>query len=278
MNTVVVATSEADSAAVEAVRQHHAELAASLATHTQALVTAATDPHGAPSADVARRAFVAFCERELVPHALAEEKAMYPLAHRDERARLLIEAMLAEHGVLTDLVRAVSDAPTPVHAAGYATALRVLFDSHLGKENDQILPLLAADPSVSLQEVLGGMHELLGAAASEHGHGDGHGHGHVHDGATAQPAATQGHSCGCGEGGCGATSYPELDARIVPHAIRHATVFGALEAVPDGSGLVLVAPHDPLPLLQQVEQRFAGRFSTEYLERGPEAWRILFTA
>ncbi|HET8600933.1 MAG TPA: DUF2249 domain-containing protein [Segeticoccus sp.] len=273
MNSVVVATSAADSAAVEAVKQHHAELAASLATHAQALVAAAVeDRAGSSAAAVARQSLVTFCEAELVPHALAEEKAMYPLAHRDDRARLLIEAMLAEHRVITDLVRAVRDAPTPVHAAGFATALRVLFDSHLGKENDQVLPLLAADPAVSLQDVLGGMHELLGAAAHQHEHT------HAHEGTDAA-AHGESHSCGCGEGGCGGgAAYPELDARVVPHAIRHATVFGALDAVPDGAGLVLVAPHDPIPLLQQVEQRFAGRFSTEYLERGPEAWRILFTA
>ncbi|HET9859316.1 MAG TPA: DUF2249 domain-containing protein [Nocardioidaceae bacterium] len=70
--------------------------------------------------------------------------------------------------------------------------------------------------------------------------------------------------------------YPELDARVVPHAIRHATIFGALEAVAPGDGMVLVAPHDPLPLLAQIEQRSPGVFAVEYLERGPEAWRIAF--
>lgn len=70
--------------------------------------------------------------------------------------------------------------------------------------------------------------------------------------------------------------HPELDARAVPHAIRHATVFGALDAVRPGGGLVLVAPHDPLPLLAQVEQRSPGVFEIDYLERGPEAWRLAF--
>ena len=47
--------------------------------------------------------------------------------------------------------------------------------------------------------------------------------------------------------------WSELDVRAVPHAIRNATVFGALEAVQPGGAMVLVAPHDPLPLLAQVE-------------------------
>ena len=61
-------------------------------------------------------------------------------------------------------------------------------------------------------------------------------------------------TCGCG--GHDDASLPVLDARVIPHAIRHATIFGALDSVGRGSGLVLLAPHDPVPLLAQVEQRW----------------------
>ena len=81
-------------------------------------------------------------------------------------------------------------------------------------------------------------------------------------------------TCGCG--GHDDASLPELDARVIPHAIRHATIFGALDSVGPGSGLVLLAPHDPVPLLAQVEQRWPGRFTLEYLERGPVDWRLAF--
>ncbi len=40
--------------------------------------------------------------------------------------------------------------------------------------------------------------------------------------------------------------------------------------------MVLLAPHDPIPLLEQVEQRYPGRFTVDYLERGPQSWRLLF--
>ena len=70
---------------------------------------------------------------------------------------------------------------------------------------------------------------------------------------------------------------PELDVREVPHALRHATVFGALGAVPAGRAMVLVAPHDPLPLLRQIEDRHPGVFAVDYQQRGPEAWRLLLT-
>ena len=75
----------------------------------------------------------------------------------------------------------------------------------------------------------------------------------------------------------GGPGYPELGARAVPHAIRHATIFGALSAVRPGEGLVLIAPHDPVPLLAQVAERFEGAFEVEYLQRGPSDWRLLLS-
>lgn len=77
-------------------------------------------------------------------------------------------------------------------------------------------------------------------------------------------------TCACGDD----HGEPELDARAIPHAIRHATIFGALSAVPSGSAMVLVAPHDPLPLLAQIADREAGAIEVSYLEHGPEAWRL----
>lgn len=86
-------------------------------------------------------------------------------------------------------------------------------------------------------------------------------------------------STGHGEGGCGCqevdATHPELDARLIPHKIRHATIFGALDSLQPGDGMVLVAPHDPVPLLGQLEQRAPGAFDVSYVERGPEAWRLL---
>jgi uncharacterized protein (DUF2249 family)/iron-sulfur cluster repair protein YtfE (RIC family) len=275
MSTVVVATSAADAQAVEAVKSHHAQLAGALAVQVEALVDAAARGDH-PGAGTASGALVSWCEAELIPHALAEEKAMYPRAHEDPGARLLVDAMTAEHRDLVGLVGAVRKATDPVRAAASAQALRSLFDSHLVKENEQILPLLAGSAEVSLAVILQGMHELLGGgdhrasaaaegseAVSEGGCGGECGCGHRDDGETAEAAGMAG-------------KLPELDARAVPHAIRHATIFGALGSVGAGGGMVLVAPHDPLPLLAQLEERSPGRFSVDYLERGPEVWRVRF--
>lgn len=83
-----------------------------------------------------------------------------------------------------------------------------------------------------------------------------------------------GHSCGCG--GHDEAGHPELDARAIPHAIRHATIFGALEGLRPGFGMVLLAPHDPIPLLGQVQERWPDGFELTYLQRGPEDWRLQF--
>lgn len=73
----------------------------------------------------------------------------------------------------------------------------------------------------------------------------------------------EGHTCGCAHD----DAEVVLDVRTIPHAVRHGVVFGALEALAPGDGLVLVAPHDPLPLLAQLEGREPGAFDREYVSR-----------
>lgn len=66
-----------------------------------------------------------------------------------------------------------------------------------------------------------------------------------------------------------------LDVRPIPHSIRHATVFGAFDAIPAGWSLIIVAPHAPMPLLKQLSER--APIEWEFLEEGPEAWRVKIT-
>lgn len=82
-----------------------------------------------------------------------------------------------------------------------------------------------------------------------------------------------GHRCACGEQ---PTSHPELDARQIPHAVRHGAILGALSQVQPGFGMVLVAPHDPLPLLAQIDEMFGDQFERTYLQQGPDAWKLQF--
>jgi uncharacterized protein (DUF2249 family) len=267
---VVVASSAKDASAVEAVKAHHAQLAGALSVRVEALLSAVgrLAGDGNDAVERERSSLVAFCTSELLPHAAAEESAMYPAATALDEGRLLVEAMVAEHRVLQDLVEQVRAGASPVRVAAAAFALRSLFETHLAKENDLILPLLAAEPRVSVAELLNGMHELLGA---DDDRDDEHEHGHVE---ADQVSGGCGGNCGCGGDQSASTVGPELDLRAVPHAIRHATAFGAVGAVASGGSIVLVAPHDPLPLLGQIEEREPGAFAISYQERGPEAWRV----
>ena len=88
---------------------------------------------------------------------------------------------------------------------------------------------------------------------------------------------TPGRIAGRGEAGSGRRSPgadPDLDVRDLPPARRHETIFGAYRALPPGAGFVLVNDHDPKPLRYQFEAEHAGQFSWDYLENGPEVWRV----
>ena len=80
-------------------------------------------------------------------------------------------------------------------------------------------------------------------------------------------------------GGCTCGHHEEedivLDVRTIPHAIRHASVFGAFDAIPAGESLVLVAPHNPVPLLNQLAER--AEIDVDYLVQGPDEWRLRIT-
>lgn len=72
----------------------------------------------------------------------------------------------------------------------------------------------------------------------------------------------------------GGTGDPELDARIIPHAIRHGAVIGAFSQVRQGNAMVLIAPHNPLPLLGQLAEIEGESLEVTYLREGPDVWRL----
>ncbi len=99
---------------------------------------------------------------------------------------------------------------------------------------------------------------------------------------TAEPINLQGHAPrGAAHAGCTCGQENEseivLDVRQIPHAIRHATIFGALGSLAPGAGIDLVADHNPLPLLAQLEQREPGSFAVDYRTEGPEVWTLHLT-
>jgi uncharacterized protein (DUF2249 family) len=65
-----------------------------------------------------------------------------------------------------------------------------------------------------------------------------------------------------------------LDVRTEPPARRHELIFDTFEQLSAGDGFELVNDHDPKPLYYQLEAEQTGRFSWDYVEQGPEVWRV----
>ena len=66
----------------------------------------------------------------------------------------------------------------------------------------------------------------------------------------------------------------ELDVRTIPPARKHPTIHARLEALASGDALTLLNDHDPRPLRFELEHDRPGAFAFEYLESGPELWRV----
>lgn len=68
-----------------------------------------------------------------------------------------------------------------------------------------------------------------------------------------------------------------FDVRPIPCRIKHGMIFQRWLDLPVGGYFVLLNDHDPVPLRYQFEAEFPGALSWEYLERGPEDFRVKIT-
>lgn len=72
-----------------------------------------------------------------------------------------------------------------------------------------------------------------------------------------------------------AGGIPTLVATDIPHEIRHGAIIGAFQSLRPGNSMVIVAPHDPLPLLAQLRE--IADLDVSYLQSGPLEWRLQLT-
>jgi len=265
-------------AVITAIRGHHDEMAAQLSELTAAVLSAAA----AGDCTQAARRLHDWYRTELLPHAVAEERALYSEGAEVETMKLLICAMLAEHRQLVSLIAELALAHEPFQVATVAAAAQAVFTVHLGKENDLLLPALD-QAGVNLVASLDGMHEVLGhsaSAADDHGCGCGCSHD-APDQAEGEraaavpvqllsaPPAPQPPAPAAGPG--------ELDVRTLPHGQRHEIIFAQLNALAHGEALVIVNDHDPKPLRYQTSALWPDTFEWTYREAGPQVWRVAIT-
>ncbi|MEK6673698.1 MAG: DUF2249 domain-containing protein [Nitrospirota bacterium] len=65
-------------------------------------------------------------------------------------------------------------------------------------------------------------------------------------------------------------------SEIVPRE-RHPLIFKTFDDLKAGEAFILVNDHDPRPLHYQFMHEKEGIFSWEYIEQGPEQWRVKIT-
>ena len=65
-----------------------------------------------------------------------------------------------------------------------------------------------------------------------------------------------------------------VDVSQTPPAQRHPLIFAAFHDLAPGEAFILVNDHEPRPLYYQFKFEYEGQFSWDYLEQGPEAWRV----
>ncbi|HUY02841.1 MAG TPA: DUF2249 domain-containing protein [Rhodocyclaceae bacterium] len=70
------------------------------------------------------------------------------------------------------------------------------------------------------------------------------------------------------------TTKTTVDVREIAPRERHPLIFGAFGQLASGEALMLINDHDPKPLYYQFQAESNGQFTWDYLENGPEVWRV----
>lgn len=65
-----------------------------------------------------------------------------------------------------------------------------------------------------------------------------------------------------------------LDVREMVPRERHPRIFQVFEDLAPGQFFILVNDHDPKPLYYQFQAERSETFTWEYLEQGPDRWRV----
>jgi len=71
-----------------------------------------------------------------------------------------------------------------------------------------------------------------------------------------------------------ATPRSTVDVRTIVPRERHPLIFNTFHALAPGEAFLLVNDHDPKPLYYQFKAELGDVFEWEYLESGPEVWKV----
>jgi uncharacterized protein (DUF2249 family) len=65
-----------------------------------------------------------------------------------------------------------------------------------------------------------------------------------------------------------------MDVRPIPCSIKHSLIMKTWYQLPVGDYFILLNDHDPVPLRYQFQAQFGNALGWEYIEQGPEDFRV----
>ena len=230
----------------DAIRAHHRELATTLSSHVRALETDASATEAS--------ALATFLNQDLLPHAQGEDAHLYPVMDRlvkdygSPTATMRVDhewieryiAQIGEYARTLQLASPAEQERARPQLIRLAQQLEAILEMHTEKEERVYLPLFDQHLPVNEQQ------RTLDAM-----------HGEASETAPAEPAQPG-----------------ELDVRPLPPAQRHALIFRKFDALQPGQAFTLINDHDPKPLYYQLNFEYRGSLVWDYIEQGPEVWRV----
>lgn len=237
-----------------AIRTHHRALAETLDSYAADVADGVAELDAAALSNLLTK-ITTFLSGELLPHAQGEERTLYPALDPILREHGRPTAtMSVDHEYIGEYARQIGETANSLRSAAGAeraalarrldrqiTQLQGLFSVHLAKEERVYLPLVE-------QAISAGDQQALLAA--------------LHDEAEEASPVTK------------ASVAEPLDVRLLPPAQRHQVIFARFDALPIGGSFTIINDHDPKPLRYQLLAEYAGTLLWEYLEEGPEVWRV----
>ena len=71
-----------------------------------------------------------------------------------------------------------------------------------------------------------------------------------------------------------ATNNNILNVTVLEPRVKHPTIFARFDELQSGEHFILLNDHDPKPMYFQLLGERGDIFTWEYLEQGPQWWRI----
>lgn len=69
-------------------------------------------------------------------------------------------------------------------------------------------------------------------------------------------------------------SIMQLDTRQYKFEEQNKVIINAFDSLPVGDKMMLINDHDPTHVFNQLEEKRFGKFEWEYIEEGPDIWKV----